>query len=179
MNKRWLYTALALIAPFGFVDAKCLPNSDIDHPCRYIQGDSWCAKRGGGNLYAYSDSCLGQASTSNRRTQPDVSGLIGLRQGMDYSQARQIILGAGWQGNNKRWQEILKYGQEHDVYYNNGWREVASCAGTGTAPCRFEFNDIHGNLLVVITEGECLNEQMEGLKKGETCDLPVSSWFLE
>lgn len=179
MKNLWLSVVLAVVAPFGFVSATCLPNNDANHPCRYIHGDSWCAKHGGGNPYAYSDSCLAQASSGKSRPQPDVSGLSRLRQGMNYSQARQIILDAGWQGNYKRWQDVFEYGQERDVYYNNGWREVASCAGTGTAPCRFEFNDIHGNLLVVITEGECLSERMEQLKEGETCDVPVSNWFLE
>jgi tetratricopeptide (TPR) repeat protein len=105
--------------------------------------------------------------------------LAGLRQGMSYSQAREIVLDAGWQGKNKRWQDISQYGQEKEVYYKNNWREVASCAGTGTSPCRFEFHDIHSHLLVIITEGECLNAQFEVPKEGETCDLTVSSWFID
>jgi hypothetical protein len=109
----------------------------------------------------------------------EVSGLKKLRQGMKYSKAREIILDASWQGSNKRWQEVPKYGQVADLYYKNGWHEIADCAGTGTSPCRFEFHDIHENKLVVITEGECLNEEYEDPKGDETCDLDVSSWYLE
>lgn len=171
------FMILALSAEI--VSAACLPRSDAAHPCRYAAGDSWCAEHGNGNSYAYSDDCLTQSSNLKNNPQPNVSGLTGLRQGMDYSQARQIALNSGWQGNNRRWQDIPEFGQENEVYYNNGWREVAGCAGTGTAPCRFEFHDIHGNFLVIITEGECLTAAMGELREGETCDLPVASWFLE
>lgn len=179
MKTCWQLAVLILALPLEGVSAKCLPNSDPAHPCRCFEGDSWCAEQGNGNPYAYSDNCLELSSQALKKPQPDVSGLAGLRQGMDYSQARQIVKNAGWQGNNRRWQDIPNWGQENDVYFKNGWREVAYCAGTGTAPCGFEFHDIHGNLLVIITEGECLNAQMEELKDGETCDLSVAKWFLE
>ena len=107
------------------------------------------------------------------------NSLKSLRQGMNYSEAREIILNAGWQGNNTRWQDIPQSGEVHDIYYTNGWREIADCAGTGTAPCRFEFKDIYQKTLVVITEGECLNSKQELPKKGEKCELSVSSWFFE
>ncbi len=103
--------------------------------------------------------------------------LKGLRQEMKYSEAREILLNAGWQGNNTRWQDIPQSGQTNILYYNNGWREVVGCAGTGTAPCRYEFHNIHEKKLVVITEGECLNSNDEPAEKDETCELYVSSWF--
>jgi hypothetical protein len=105
-------------------------------------------------------------------TYADSIYLKNLRQGMKYSVAREIILNAGWQASYTRWQDIpFGIGQESDIYYNNGWREVKSCAGTGTAPCRFEFHDIYYNILVVVTEGGCSDE--------EKCDPQVSSWSLE
>lgn len=172
--------AIFLVLPFAIANAKCLPRSDAANKCRYVEGDSWCGVQDKSRPYAYSDSCL-EASVKHRNNEStaDVSRLTGLRQNMNYSEARQIILNAGWQGNGTRWQDIPEHGQERDIYDNNGWKEVVSCAGTGSAPCRFEFTDIHGNQLVVITEGECLNEKSEELKQGETCDLPVSRWFLE
>jgi hypothetical protein len=102
-----------------------------------------------------------------------VSDLKELRQGMKYSQTREIILNAGWQGNKKRWQDVPEYGQVRDLYYNNGWYEIDDCSGTGLAPCRFEFHNVHGNKLVVIAEGECSYD------KNETCDLDISYWLLE
>ncbi len=98
---------------------------------------------------------------------------------MAYSKAREIILDAGWQGYGARWQDISENGQDHMLYYNNGWTEVLFCAGTGTSPCRYEFRDIYGKKLVVITEGECLNSNDEPTKKGETCELFISSWFID
>ena len=105
--------------------------------------------------------------------------LKALRQGMKYSEARQIILNAGWQGTRTRWQDISESGQVNDIYYNNKWEEVIDCAGTGTSPCRFEFKDINQKTLVVITEGECLNSKGEEAKENEIFDISVSQWFLE
>lgn len=182
MNNINFFRFLAVLLLFAFYElgySKCLPVDDSNPECRYEKGDPWCAQHGKGNMFAYSDDCLRQKSSRSGGTTADVSRLKALRQGMNYSEARQVILDAGWQGKNKRWQDVPQYGQVKDVYYNNGWHEVVDCAGTGTAPCRFEFNDIHGNTLVVITEGECYNDNFQPLKEGEKCDLGVSRWFLE
>ncbi len=170
---RFLKTIVIISLPFivGVASAKCLPNKDKSPECRYEKGDSWCAQNDNKNPYAYSDSCLSKNTKKNEKPTADVSGLKALRQSMNYSEARKIILDAGWQGNNTRWQDVSQYGQDNDIYHNNGWHEVQSCAGTGTAPCRFEFHDIHNNMLVVITEGECSGEGK--------CDPGVSSWSLE
>ena len=108
-----------------------------------------------------------------------ISGLKALRQNMNYSEARKIILNSGWQASRKRWQDVPEEGRVNNIYYNNGWQEVADCAGTGTAPCRFEFKDINKKTLVVITEGECFDNKSEQLKQKELCDLSVSRWFFE
>jgi len=96
-----------------------------------------------------------------------------LRQGMPYSQAREIILDDGWQGKNQRWQDIPDWGEVKEVYYDNGWREVQDCSGVGMAYCRFEFRNIKNQTLVVITEGEC---QRVGRVK---CEKFISSWSIE
>jgi hypothetical protein len=160
-------------------ESKCLPRADVVPQCRYESGDAWCAEHGKGNPYAYSDSCLTENAARLKAGAPDVSGLSSLRQGMNYSMAREIVLNAGWQGNNMAWQDVPEGGQVKDVYYNNGWHEVQDCASNGTAPCRFEFKDIYGNTLVMITEGECTNDNFEPLEEGKKCDLGLSRWFFE
>ena len=175
--RSFFFTSVFILA--GQAHSACLPSNDTVPACRYEQGDAWCAQYGKGKQYAYSDECLKQQPAPTKRGSADVSGLTALRQEMKYSQAREIILNAGWQGKNMRWQEVPEFSQVKDLYFTNGWREVVDCSGTGTAPCRFEYSDIHGNLLVVITEGECLMDNGEYPEEGEKCDLIVSNWFLE
>ena len=74
-----------------------------------------------------------------------------------YDEARKILIDAGWQPNKNRW----TYGENENVksgngplYWEKGYWELVSCAGTGTAECRFEFIDENGRILVVITQGE-------------------------
>ncbi len=109
----------------------------------------------------------------------NATSLNALRQGMKYSEAREIILNASWQGLNKRWQDVPKSGQVHNMYYTNGWEEVEDCSGTGMGFCRFEFRDINNKILVVITQGGCLTSKGELPKKGEKCDVVLSSWSFE
>lgn len=121
----------------------------------------------------YQKACPGQgqataASESSGREQ------LPLRQGMRYSKAREIILDAGWQARRKPPQDVPDFGVVKDLYDDNGWQEIEDCAGSGTMPCRFEFLDMHNRLLVVITEGECL----EGSESG-SCDLSLSRWFID
>jgi len=126
----------------------------------------------GGELYDFS------FKDNTNSPQSNTYSLKNLRQGMNYSEARKIILNAGWQTAGARWQDIPQSGQVHDIYYTNGWKEIEDCAGTGLAPCRFEFQDINQKILVVITEGDCLNSNNQLPKRGEKCELSVSSWFL-
>ena len=120
------------------------------------------------------DALVNDNSTTNKE-----NSLKELREGMAYSKAREIIFNAGWQSHGARWSDISKEGQDHILYYNNGWREVVFCAGTGMSPCRYEFRNINQKKLVVITEGECLNSNDEPAKDRETCELNVSKWFFE
>ena len=77
-----------------------------------------------------------------------------LRQGMPYSEAREIILDAGWQATVVPLQAREFAGLRESAMVGRGWHELQSCAGSGLAPCRFEFGDIEGQTLVVITLGE-------------------------
>jgi len=96
-----------------------------------------------------------------------------LRQGMPYSEARELILDSGWQGKNQRWQDIPQSGEINEIYYDNGWREIEDCSGTGMAYCRFEFTNIKNETLVVITEGECI--KTSSIK----CEKYVANWSIE
>lgn len=51
---------LVLAMSAGVAEAVCLTVDDPSSPCRYPQGDAWCAKNDGVNLYAYRNDCLGQ-----------------------------------------------------------------------------------------------------------------------
>ena len=95
-----------------------------------------------------------------------------LKQDMPYSEAREIILNQGWQGKNKRWQDVS--GQEiSEIYYDNGWREIQDCATNAFAYCRFEFRNIKNQTLVVITAGEC--QKTAKVK----CEKYLESWSIE
>ncbi len=51
---------LVLAMSAGVAEAVCLNVDDPSSPCRYPQGDAWCAKHDGVNLYAYRNDCLGE-----------------------------------------------------------------------------------------------------------------------
>jgi len=82
-----------------------------------------------------------------------------LKEGMPYSEARQIILNGGWKKHGVD-EKNIDYAMR-DIYFNNRWTEVTSCAGTGTSPCRYEFINSNQKILVAITQGECFNEMMK------------------
>ncbi len=94
-----------------------------------------------------------------------------LRQGMPYSQAREIILDAGWQGKNISPRDLTG-GETTEIFFDNGWRELQDCAGTGMAYCRFEFRNIANQTLVVITIGECVKTSKV------KCEKYLESWSL-
>jgi TIR domain len=74
-----------------------------------------------------------------------------------YDEARKLLIDAGWQPRKNRWtyekDENIQTGNG-PTFWKKGYWEVVSCAGTGTAECRFEFIDANGRTLVVITAGE-------------------------
>ena len=108
----------------------------------------------------------------------DKKYINGLRQLMRYSDARKILLDSGWQAVNTRWKDIPELGFVHDLYFENGWKEVKDCSGFGMAPCSFEFKDANQRRLVIITIGECLVDENQSSEKNKKCDLSVDRWFL-
>lgn len=73
-----------------------------------------------------------------------------LRQDMPYSQARQILLDAGWQAV---FQSPMReqYAPLDYIIGDLGYNEVVDCSGTGMGFCRFEFADAKGHTLAVVT----------------------------
>lgn len=87
----------------------------------------------------------------------------GLRQGMPYSEAREVVLTAGWQADYIPWQ--TRYwlaadapqgmdGGRQQEYVDGGWGELETCSGTGQGLCWFNFHDAGGKRLILITAGE-------------------------
>jgi hypothetical protein len=97
-------------------------------------------------------------------------GLDALSEDMPYAEARKIILASGWKEHGSDAKELI--GQEKILYFDNGWREVRSCAFSAGSPCRYEFIK-NQKILVLLTMGECLNEE------GEMCELTMTKWFFE
>lgn len=75
----------------------------------------------------------------------------------NYHQARTRLIAAGWfpvrtiapedEG------EIGEFGNTR-AFWDRGYLEVESCAGTGRAPCAFRWADKYGNQMSVFTEGD-------------------------
>ncbi len=105
---------------------------------------------------------------SEKINKTDISCLNDLHKNMKYSQARDILLSAGFQGCFTKYQDISGK-LEKEIYFGNGWYEIKACAVTDRSPCRFEFEDIKGNRVFVVTEGGCI-------ANGQICDLNVVSW---
>lgn len=65
-----------------------------------------------------------------------------LEQGMEYSEARQILLNAGWQALYIPWnyRETALSGVAESLVQDHGYGELVDCSGTGLGFCRFEFS---------------------------------------
>jgi hypothetical protein len=72
----------------------------------------------------------------------------GIREGMPYPEARKLILQQGWQPNSLGDPADLA-DRTVKTLFNSGYTEVKACSGTGLGPCRFEFTNAAGDLLMV------------------------------
>lgn len=79
---------------------------------------------------------------------------------LTYPEARQRLIEKGWIPARTRWQDLEESGAGVVAWalWNAGYREVEDCAGTGTAPCRFNYVDAAGNQLALVTEGETMED---------------------
>jgi hypothetical protein len=93
---------------------------------------------------------------------------LGLTENMPDSEARQRLIDQGWQPHTQgdpsnRREQVVRTLLERDYV------EVKDCSGTGQAPCRFEFTNNNGELLVVST-----------IPQGNpSVERVVWRWFLE
>lgn len=71
--------------------------------------------------------------------------------GAAYPDARSALIQSGWQPDMSL--RRADYSAAEQWAANAGFSELATCAGTGTAPCRFEYTS-SGDRLAVVTEGE-------------------------
>jgi len=145
-----------------------------------------CAKLIDGDVLRYSDSALRQwkrnaeaaaqweLETGGMRIARVESHLpIPQIYGLDYHQARRMLIEAGWQPLATWWPHQLP-SLRIDVgngleFWKLGYHEIKSTCPTHFAFCRFEFRDVHQNTLAIITAGEEWPER--GARAG------VISWF--
>jgi hypothetical protein len=108
-----------------------------------------------------------EIQTTNNNS-PHPAERFGLEEGMQYQEARKLLIQQGWRP--------YLLGEPPDFtdpavkeLFDLGYQEVKSCSGTGLGPCRFEFTNQAGELLVVsaITGGA------ENIKR------VVWRWFIE
>ncbi|NTW20513.1 MAG: hypothetical protein HGA42_13335 [Nostocales cyanobacterium W4_Combined_metabat2_030] len=75
----------------------------------------------------------------------------GLRQGMPYSQARQIILNSGWQIDYERPRARELFGLTSRMVNQLGYDEFGDCSGTGIGFCGGSFIGSDGKRLGIVT----------------------------
>ncbi|WP_332984763.1 hypothetical protein [Microcoleus sp. A003_D6] len=73
---------------------------------------------------------------------------IPLQQGMPYKDARQILIQQGWHPSLQG-QPNLRDSSVKELF-DLGYKEIKDCSGTGEGPCRFEFINQQGELLVIV-----------------------------
>ena len=76
---------------------------------------------------------------------------------LDYHEAREKLIDAGWQPNmpNKINPDSYSLSSGNGpIFIDKGYWELQYCSGTGLAHCGFEFVDAYGNYLFVITQGQ-------------------------
>lgn len=102
------------------------------------------------------------------QTPPKSANSLGLRENMLYREARSQLLQKGWQPNLKGDAPNTRDATVRELI-NLGYPEVKDCSGTGLGPCRFEFTNTAGELLVVSTISQGASNR----------DRVVWRWFVE
>lgn len=78
--------------------------------------------------------------------------VTGLTQGMPYAEARQALIGQGWQANTYNPNRKNELQQELQAYFiRNGFTEVEECQPTGSGLCAAAFHSGSGERLYVFT----------------------------
>lgn len=109
-----------------------------------------------------------QQIPASKQNSPTAANRFGLQEGMPYQKAREILIQKGWQPHLMGDAPNLNDTSVRELF-ELGYQEVKDCSGTGLGPCRFEFTNAAGELLVVsaITAGSSNRERQ------------VWRWFIE
>lgn len=99
---------------------------------------------------------------------PNSPDRFGLQEGMQYQEARKLLIQQGWQPHLLGEPPDLRDSVVKKLF-DMGYEEVKSCSGTGLGPCRFEFTNQAGELLVVSTI----------IGESENTERVVWRWFIE
>lgn len=91
-----------------------------------------------------------QVKDHSVNAQNDAPEDLQIAEGMPYSEAREILIQQGWQPNLEGEPADLADAAVRRLF-ELGYEEIKSCSGTGEAPCRYEFVNDRGELLVVVT----------------------------
>ncbi|ANV89299.1 hypothetical protein AWQ24_00815 [Picosynechococcus sp. PCC 8807] len=91
------------------------------------------------------------AQTNQSRQHTKIPSIYGL----EYEQARQRLIAAGWQPQKQHWtyRNELDWDIPAQEWWNKGYWEITSCS-QGLVYCSFYFRDVYGNRLLVTTQGQ-------------------------
>lgn len=85
---------------------------------------------------------------------------LGIKEGMSYAKARELLIKQGWQPNLKGDSPNLNDVSVRELF-DLGYKEIKDCSGTGVGACRFEFINQNGELLFVSARiGNTNNERL-------------------
>jgi hypothetical protein len=116
--------------------------------------------------------------TAATKTSSATKDSFGLAVGIPYAKARQQLIDQGWMPHVQGDAPDRQTTRVNNIF-EHGYEEVKSCAGTGIAPCRFEFINRAGEVLAVSTTP---HSQAQGDEKssaeGEIGGF-VWRWFIE
>jgi hypothetical protein len=98
--------------------------------------------------------CHGMLETALAQSVPK------LRQGMTYSEARNLLIEEGWQAVfNTSQVNNPNRGAVIDRFIEKGYTEVVDCSGTGLGLCLFQFQNATGQSLFVTTANNYSEEE--------------------
>lgn len=108
-------------------------------------------------------SAFAQTQTRTKRPSEQIQHLpIPNLNDLSYHEARKKLIDAGWQPR-KIDPMYREPGSEESgnspIFLEQGYAELINCAGTGLGYCIFEFKDVYGNYLSVVTVGQEIPEQ--------------------
>jgi hypothetical protein len=159
--------AIALIGLFEMLTSGC---ANITTPERQTNNSApSSASQSQDNSAKHSPTnSQGEDDPASAQNPPDAPVQFGLKENMPYREARSLLIQQGWQPNVQGDPPNLNNSTVKELV-DLGYEEVKDCAGTGLGPCRFEFTNKAGELLVVsaITNG------------ASNQDRVVWRWFIE